>query len=155
MMFKIDFEKAYDHLNWGFLDSVQEQMNFPPKWRRWVMAILSSARSSVLVNGSPSFEFQFERGMRQGDPLSPFLFIIGMEAFSCIMKKAIEVNLFHWFISPNEGPTKSHLLFADDALILGEWSSINVLNLARLLRCFHLVSGLKINYANLFFLGWA
>ncbi|XP_022032151.1 uncharacterized protein LOC110933227 [Helianthus annuus] len=59
---------------------------------------------------------------------------------------AVEVELFHGFKSPNEGPVISHLLFADDAIIVGEWSRRNVNNIARLLRCFYLVPGLKINY---------
>ncbi|XP_022032405.1 uncharacterized mitochondrial protein AtMg01250-like [Helianthus annuus] len=145
-MFKIDFEKAYDHISWGVLDSIQEQMNFHVKWRRWIMAILSSARSSVLMNVSPTFEFQFQRGMRQGDPISPFLFIIGMEAFSFMMSTSTNVGLFNGFQMPNNGPLVSHLLFANDALLIGEWSKANIENMVRLLRCFHLVSGLQINY---------
>ena len=69
----------------GFLLSVMRQMKFPEIWCRWIYGVLSSARSSVLVNGSPMFEFGFVKGLRQGDPLSPFLFIIVMEAFSSVI----------------------------------------------------------------------
>ncbi|XP_035830800.1 uncharacterized protein LOC118480187 [Helianthus annuus] len=68
MFFKVDINKAYDSVNWSFLDSVMAQMRFPSKWRSWVMATLYSARASVLVNGSPTREFDCSRGLRQGDP---------------------------------------------------------------------------------------
>ncbi|KAJ0495115.1 putative RNA-directed DNA polymerase [Helianthus annuus] len=147
LLFKIDFEKAFDNINWNYIIFLLEQMNFPSKWRIWVKGILSSARSSVLINGSPTFEFDFQKGIRQGDPLSPFLFIIGMEGMVCMLNKAVENGIFKGFVCPNGGPIISHLLFADDALLLGEWSKENTINMARILRCFHLVSGLKINYS--------
>ncbi|XP_021980153.1 uncharacterized mitochondrial protein AtMg01250-like [Helianthus annuus] len=155
LMFKIDFEKAFDHINWDFLDSIQEQMNFPSKWRKWIWAILASARSSVLINGSPSFEFQFSCGIRQGDPISPFLFLIGMEAFLVMMEKAADEGIFQGIKLPNSGPSITHLLFADDVLLVGQWNKENVLNMARLLRCFNLASGLNINYSksNMFGIG--
>jgi hypothetical protein len=155
LLFKIDFEKAFDHINWKFIDSMMYQMNFPCKWRNWVWSVLSSARSSVLINGSPTFEFQYQRGVRQGDPLSPFLFIIAMEALTCMMNRAVDVGLFRGFFTPNGGPVISHLLYVDDALIVGEWSLQNIKNMARILRCFFLISRLKINYSksNLFGLG--
>ena len=56
-LLKIDFEKAYDNVNWKFLISILEQMRFPSRWCMWVLGILRSARSAVLVNESPSFEF--------------------------------------------------------------------------------------------------
>ena len=144
-MLKIDFEKAYDNVNWGFLISMLEQMNFPSRWCMWVLGILKAARSSVLVNGSPTFEFMCHKGLRQGDPLSPFLFLVVMEALSLTIKKAILLGDFKGVQLDNEGMDVSHLLYADDALILGEWTEGNVVNLARLLRCFHICSGLKIN----------
>lgn len=144
-LLKIDFEKAYDNVNWGFLISMLEQMNFPPRWCMWVLGSLKAARSSVLVNGSPTFEFGCQKGLRQGDPLSPFLFLVVMEALSLTIKKAINLGDFKGIELDNEGMIISHLLYADDALILGNWSSENVFNLARLLRCFHICSGLKIN----------
>ena len=86
--FKVDFEKVFDCLSWSFLDSNLEQMNFGPKWRRWISASLSSARASVLVNGAPITEFSLSRGVRQGDPFYPFLFIIAIEGLHVAMLEA-------------------------------------------------------------------
>ncbi|KAJ0519996.1 putative RNA-directed DNA polymerase [Helianthus annuus] len=147
MFFKIDIHKAYDSLHWGFLRSIMEQMGFPVKWCDWIMAILQSARASVLVNGSPTSEFVCSRGLRQGDPLSPFLFVMAMEALTGIMKKATMVGLFHGIRCNTNGPILSHFLYADDVVFLGEWSNSNALNLKRILRCFYLTSGLKVNLA--------
>ncbi|KAI3683245.1 hypothetical protein L1987_83746 [Smallanthus sonchifolius] len=144
-IFKVDIEKAFDSLNWEFLDSVLTSMNFPSLWRKWVMALLTSSRASVLVNGSPTREFSCYRGLRQGDPLSPFLFILAMEAFSGIIKQASSIGLYHGIVCGNSGPSLSHFLYADDVIFLGAWERSNAINLVRILRCFYLVSGLRIN----------
>ncbi|XP_022023674.1 uncharacterized protein LOC110923928 [Helianthus annuus] len=121
-------------------------MNFPDTWRKWIWGILTSARSSALVNGSPTYEFQYHRGLQQGDPLSPFLFLIGMEALSCMINCACDKSILKGIGTPNGGPVISRLFYADDALIIGDWSVSNVRNMTRILRCFFLVSGLQINY---------
>ncbi|XP_022032257.1 uncharacterized protein LOC110933335 [Helianthus annuus] len=144
-LLKIDFEKAYDNVCWGFLLDIMGQMGFPDLWCKWIKGILASARSSVLVNGSPTFEFNCSKGVRQGDPLSPFLFLLVMEALSNILYKARMEGLFKGIQTPNNGPVISHLFYADDALVLGEWDRVNVKNVARCLRIFYLCSGLKIN----------
>ncbi|KAJ0471319.1 putative RNA-directed DNA polymerase [Helianthus annuus] len=147
MYFKVDISKAYDSVNWSFLDSIMFQMKFPNRWRKWIMATLVSARASVLVNGSPTREFECSRGLRQGDPLSPFLFVIVMEALTGIMKKAASVGLYNGIKVSRDGPSLSHLLYADDVMFIGEWSVSNAKNLRRILRCFYLVSGLRVNLA--------
>ncbi|KAJ0836605.1 putative RNA-directed DNA polymerase [Helianthus annuus] len=113
----------------------------------WIMAILSTAKASVLVNGSPTQEFLCHRGLRQGDPISPFLFILAMEALTCIMKKACSIGLFKGIQIPTQGPVLSHFIYANDVVFIGEWSTQNALNLNRILRCFYLSSGLRVNLA--------
>ncbi|MFS8003872.1 putative reverse transcriptase domain, fatty acid desaturase domain, acyl-CoA desaturase [Helianthus anomalus] len=152
---KLDFEKAYDNVNWGFIMSVMRQMGFPPLWCKWVFGVLSSARSAVLVNGAPTFDFECQKGMRQGDPLSPFLFLLVMEALSGCLDKAIGLGSISGVHLPNGGPVLSHLFYADDALIIGNWSEENVLNVVRILRGFYICSGLRINLekSNIFGIG--
>ena len=70
LVFKIDFEKGYDNVSWGFLDFVLQKKNFGSKWRRWIKGCLSSVSYSVLINGRPRGKFRGFEGLRQGDPLS-------------------------------------------------------------------------------------
>ncbi|KAI3821231.1 hypothetical protein L1987_08792 [Smallanthus sonchifolius] len=146
MLFKVDFAKAFDSLNWNFLDSIMLQMGFGARWRSWIKGYLKSGRASVLVNGSPTDEFPMERGVRQGDPISPFLFILAMEGLSAMMRSASQKGLFKGVRLPNSGPTVTHSMYADDVFFIGEWDKENVSNLKRILRCFYIISGLKINY---------
>nr|GEU80731.1 hypothetical protein [Tanacetum cinerariifolium] len=146
MFLKVDFEKAFDSLNWSFLFSIMEQMGFSRKWRTWISSCLKSAFASVLINGPLTKEFKVEKGLRQGDPLSPFLFIIAIEALNVALLNACNNNAFYGVKVGKENIHVSHLQFADDALIMGEWSWLNGTNLSRILTCFNLAFGLKINF---------
>lgn len=75
LTFKLDFSKAYDCVRWDFLELVLLKMGFGVRWTGWTLECVSTARAVVLINGSVSDEFSFYRGLRQGDPLSPFVFI--------------------------------------------------------------------------------
>jgi len=92
---------------------------------RWID--LKSATASILVNGSPTNEFPLKRGLRQGDPLSPFLFLIAAEGLNVLMTAATEANLFTGYSVGSTNPTViSHLQFADDTLLMGVKSWANV-----------------------------
>ncbi|GJU79584.1 RNA-directed DNA polymerase, eukaryota, reverse transcriptase zinc-binding domain protein [Tanacetum coccineum] len=126
MNFKVDFEKAFDSIHWSFLDNVMIQMSFGFIWCNWIKGCFNSATSSVLINGSPSKEFSLERGLRQGDPLSPFMFLVDAEALHVVKEEAIEKKEFRGIRVTQNCNTISHLEFANDVLFVGEWSECNV-----------------------------
>ena len=95
---KLDIEKTYDHVNWDALFYLLERMGFGVQWRKWIKACVSTVRFSVLVNGSPAGFFGSSRGLRQGDSLSPLLFLLIMEVLSRILKKLRKVVFFRVFM---------------------------------------------------------
>lgn len=80
IMCKVDIQKAFDHLNWNFLLKLMEKMRFAFRWIKWIEHCISTVRFSVLINWEPNGFFSSQRGLRQGDPLFPFLFIMAMES---------------------------------------------------------------------------
>jgi hypothetical protein len=77
---KLDLEKAYVHVNWDFLIYMLQRCRFGERWREWIKFCVSIVKFSILVNSTPTCFFQSSRGIRQGDPLSPLLFVVVMEA---------------------------------------------------------------------------
>lgn len=147
LIFKVDFEKAYDSIRWRFLVYMMRRLNFCEKWVMWVVGCLESSFVSVLVNGSPTDEFKMEKGVRQGDPLAPFLFLIVAEGLNGILKQAVETNNFIPLKVGKDEPVELSILqFADDALFIGKACIQNVIVLKCVLRCFELASGMKVNF---------
>ncbi|RVX00739.1 putative ribonuclease H protein [Vitis vinifera] len=145
---KLDLEKAYDHINWDFLMSVMQKMGFGEKWVSWIRWCISTTSFSVLINSSPVGFFQSIRGLRQRDPISPYLFVLGMEALSCLINKAVrEGFLFGCRLRGRSGNgiQVSHLLFADNTLVFCEDSQDQMVVLSWLLMWFEAISGLNIN----------
>ncbi|GJR98227.1 RNA-directed DNA polymerase, eukaryota, reverse transcriptase zinc-binding domain protein [Tanacetum coccineum] len=93
MVFKVDFEKAFNSLRWDYLDVIMEKLGFGFKWRMWIFGCLKNFRASILINGSPTPELDMFNGIRQGDPLSPFLFILAMEGLHALVSKAVATGV--------------------------------------------------------------
>jgi hypothetical protein len=145
---KLDLEKAYDHDNWDFLLYVLGQCGFGAKWRKWIFACISTACFSILINGSLYSFFGSSRGLHQGDHLSPLLFVLVMDAFSKMLSRAMVGGFVSGFRANNINTSSlkvSHLLFADDTLIMCDANSEHIYNLDHILLCFEAISGLKIN----------
>jgi hypothetical protein len=114
---KTDMAKAYDRLEWGFLRATMESMGFPQNLTNTIMLCVSTVSFSILINGKPSKSFQPERGLRQGDPLSPYLSILCADVLSTLITKARERKLIHGVKIAPGTPEITHLFFADDSLM--------------------------------------
>ena len=88
MGLKVDMHKAYDMVEWDFLLAVMEKMGFDSKWRSLILGCISSVNFAILLNGQPGKKFAPSRGLRQGNPLSPYLFLIVSEVFSLLIQQA-------------------------------------------------------------------
>ncbi|XP_050211912.1 uncharacterized protein LOC126662068 [Mercurialis annua] len=145
-LIKLDFKKAFDSISWDFILKMLVKMNFSTTWIKWIASFFDSAQLSVLINGSPSQNFKMERGVRQGDPLSPMLFVLAVEGHKAMLSKAVEINLIDGILVDGYSEPVSILQFANDTLLFLPNDLEMVNNLLRILRCFELVSGLQINF---------
>ena len=135
-------------MNWDALFYLLERMGFGDRWRRWLKTCVSTVRFFVLVNGSPAGFFSSSRGLRQGDPLSPLLFLLIMEVLSRILKKSEEGGFIQDFqVGPinSTGIRVSHLLFANDTILFCDASREQILSIRLVLTCFQAFTGLKVN----------
>nr|GEW41474.1 RNA-directed DNA polymerase, eukaryota [Tanacetum cinerariifolium] len=136
MIFKVDFAKAYDSVRWEYLLDVLHAFGFGPNRCKWIRGTFSSSMASVLVNGNPFSEFPFFCGLKQGDSLAPYLFILIMESLHISFSRATSVGVFNG-IRINDSTVISHLFYADDAIFMGEWLTLlkSVLGATLLIIC--------------------
>nr|GEW67219.1 RNA-directed DNA polymerase, eukaryota, reverse transcriptase zinc-binding domain protein [Tanacetum cinerariifolium]GEW67328.1 RNA-directed DNA polymerase, eukaryota, reverse transcriptase zinc-binding domain protein [Tanacetum cinerariifolium] len=144
LVFKVDFKKAYDSVSWDHLDDIMRKFGFGEKWCMWIESCLRSSRGSVIVNGSPTEEFQFYKGLKQGDLLSHFLFILVMESLHISFQRVVDVGLFKGIeLAPSLN--LSHMFYVDDVIFMGQWSESNIDTIVKVLDCFNRASSLRIN----------
>jgi hypothetical protein len=147
LLCKLDLEKSYDHVNWDFLLYLMQRCGFGEKWRAWIRFCISTVRFSILVNGTPSGFFTSSRRLRQGDPLSPLLFVVVMEALSRMLVAALEQGSMTGFaMGPRESEAivVNHLLFADTLIFCGAQEE-QIRHLRCIFLCFEAALGLRIN----------
>ena len=117
MALKLDISKAYDRVEWPFLEKIMEKLGFPPRWIERVMSCVTTPSFSVLVNGKPHGMIHPAREIRQGDPLSPYLFLLCAEGFTALLAK-VELDEKITGVSIYRGaPKDTNLLFTDDSLL--------------------------------------
>lgn len=143
---RVDFEKAFDNINWNCVDIVLERFGFGNIWRGWIKWCITQARFAVLINGEATSMFKNYKGIRQGDPISPFIFIMVAEILSKMISKAASNGLLSGFQVETNSTTITHLQFADDLMVFLDDSTDQVTNLKNVLFAFQLISDLKVNY---------
>jgi hypothetical protein len=122
MFLKMDMEKAFDKMEWKLILTIMQSLGFHSTWLHWIESCISSSSFSILLNGSPFGLFSPKRGLRQGDPLSPFLFILGSEVLSRLLLKEERLGNIKGMKIARSSPAINHLLFADDLLLFGKAS---------------------------------
>jgi hypothetical protein len=144
LVLKLDLKKAYDCINWDYLRLILIQTGFGLQTTNWIMSCVSTSTFAVLLNGETTHFFKSGRGLRQGCPLSPFLFILVMEGLSLLLKKGQSEGKLMG-VKVSRIVRILHLLFVDDILImtrasLQEWQEID-----NILKDFCRASGLQVN----------
>lgn len=120
MLVKIDLEKAFDKLEWSFIYRTLLYFKFPTKISRLIMSCITISTIAVLVNGSKTNYFCPSRGIRQGDPMSLYLFILYTEMLSRYINHEVEIREWDTIKLSSKGPPLSYLFFADDLVLMGK-----------------------------------
>ncbi|KAM6552088.1 hypothetical protein CsatB_001896 [Cannabis sativa] len=146
MLIKLDLEKAYDKLNWEFVISVLHQIGFSHPFTKWIETCISVAEIKLLLNGSVVGKFSPERGLRQGDPLSPSLYIVAAETLSRLLFSKENQGLLKGFKLGRNGTPITHLMFADDIILFSEASIREARTLLDCLNSYCQCSGQSISF---------
>lgn len=145
MVIKTDMSKAYDRIEWGFLEEVLKRLGFRRIWIGWVMECVTTVSYSFLVNGAVYGRVTPSRGLRQGDPFSPYLFILCTEVLSGLCKNA-QIDGSLWGLQVTQkSPFVNHLLFADDTMLFCKTDVKNCKALKNILKRYEKSSGQSIN----------
>ncbi|XP_024010239.1 LOW QUALITY PROTEIN: uncharacterized protein LOC112085271 [Eutrema salsugineum] len=147
MAIKTDMSKAYDRVEWSFLKSLMEKMGFDDRWIGWIMYCITSVKYRVLINGRPRGSITPSRGIRQGDPISPYLFILCTEALISQLRAAEAEEKIHGIRIAHASPPTSHLLFADDSLFFCKADIAQSREIIEIIRLYGEASGQQINLA--------
>ena len=145
MAMKLDMSKAFHRVEWNFLCRLMEKMGFEDRWIQLIYGCISSVSYSILVNGEPHGDIKPTRGLRQGDPLSPYLFLLVSEGLNGLIQQAVTAGHLRGFSLCRNGPQISHLFFADDTLLFCRAELREVQTIQNILHKYELASGQKIN----------
>lgn len=145
MAIKFDMSKAYDRVEWVFLQWVMQELGFDHKSINLVMRCVSEVYYSLLISGKQCGLFRPNRGLSQGDPLSPYLFLICSEGLSSSLRQSVHATSLHGISVAPTAPTISHLFFADDTILFTKATPNECLHIMHILRVYEHASGQRIN----------
>lgn len=143
LLMKLDISKAFDSVRWDYLITMLQQRGFPTKWIDWVTNLLATSTSRVLLNGIPLQNIGHDRGLRQGDPLSPLLFILAIDPLHRLLSVATERGLLSKLNGRMARLRVS--MYADDAVIFMKTTERDVNNIKSILLDFGRTTGLTTN----------
>jgi ribonuclease HI len=143
--YKLDLSKAYNRVDWGFLKQVMMKLGFARQWVQWIMSCVTSVRYSVKFNGALLDSFAPSRGLRQGDPLSPFLFLFVADGLSALLKQGVDNEEIEPVKVCPGAPGVSHLLFADDTILFFKASRVQAEHVNQILETYANATGQLIN----------
>ena len=146
VVFKIDFEKAYDKVKWSFLQQTLRMKGFSPKWCKWIESFVSGGSVGIKVNDDIGHYFQTKKGLRQGDPMSPILFNIIADLLAIIIKRAKDDGQIRRVTPHLVEDGLSILQYADDTIIFMDHDLDQAKNMKLVLTVFEPLSGLEINF---------
>ena len=145
MAIKLDMSKAYDRVEWEYLEIVMRNMGFCERWISLVMMCVTTVSYEVLINEEPRGKITPSRGLRQGDPIYPYLFLLCAEGLFALIKKKEAVGLLRGLGVSKLAPPVSHLFFADDSIIFCRATMEECKQVAEVLDTYEKESGQKIN----------
>ena len=153
MALKLDMSKAYDRVEWVYLEKIMEKMGFSHRWIQLTSMCVKSVSYSIMMNGQPHGLITPSRGLRQGDPLSPYLFLLATEGLNGLFNQAELGGDIRGVALCPAGPRISHLLFADDSLVFCRATIPECVKIQSILYRYELASGQSINRGktNVFF----
>ncbi|VFQ87964.1 unnamed protein product [Cuscuta campestris] len=142
---KLDMSKAFDRVSWDYLQAILGKLGFDHKFINLILNNLKDTTLSININGYPSKPFQPKRGLKQGDPLSPLLFILAAEGFSRGLHYRVNTLKIEPFNMGRHSQIISHLAFADDLLIFLKGTAQNLARFSNFLKAYEDASGQTIN----------
>ena len=145
MAVKLDMSKAYDRVEWSFIEKVMEKTGFHEKWIQLIMQCITTVSYSMIINGSVHGCIFPIRGLRQGDPLSPYLFLLCVDGFSSLIKDAARNQLLSGISICRGCSMVTHLFFANDSLLFCKATNQECHKLIEILGLYEVASGQKVN----------
>lgn len=145
MAIKLDLQKAYDRVSWRFIQDVLLHLGFNQTFTSCIISCISSVSFEVLVNGGKTESFKLDRDLRQGDPLSSYLIILGQEIFSGMLDSELRNKNLYGIKTSKSGPTITHVIYANDIVLSSKASRKDVGTISRILEKYNLRSSQLVN----------